>query len=827
MTGDPDETCAAPTINYGEGGADLPLDPAEPAAYVSGVWRGFLEAPDNGCYTLHIEADAGAAVSLALDGEPVALSGGNGVWQNPVSVELQTGRLVELVFVAEKVRDLLVLQWECEGMGRVLVPATQLCPALEMARYQAGYLRLLKALALAGTLALSSAEVTYFCAQDDYLINGEGWLNALPVEPSPAGTESQMLLGNVLALLQYQELKEVLEVRDERLAALLEDPTAVGEDGQPLLDRLTGWQEVDRTALLDHFGLATEDLAHLGSLYRLQMAMALAEKLGIGAGALVASTTNEPAADTVRALQAALRARYDPGDWLSVVQPVNDELRSLQRDALVAFVLHHLGQNAATRHIDTPDKLFEYFLIDVQMDPCMKTSRIKQAISSVQLFVQRCLLNLEPNVASSSINARLWEWMKRYRVWEANRKVFLWPENWLEPELRDNKSPFFSDLESELLQGDITDDAAATALVHYLEKLDEVAKLEICGIFYRGDELGNEAANVVHVVARTAGASRTYYYRRQDGGMTWTAWEKIGLNIEGDPVLPVAWQGRLFLFWISVLEQAQPDLSSAGSNAVEPKIRVTASLYWSERYHGKWQPARTSDLSSPLELGEYNAGGQGSFDRSRLEIWSASNAPGELTIGLRYPGAGDREGYFRLYTTHSLPVSRRDSWTEDRWRWFETPPDPLTVRYGIGLQMVVHSVLARGDLYQIVYPRHPVTNVFRPPFFFQDPRHVFCVKPRDSRLPVAAAVGVGIFAPAPLVVIEPPVLVEAEIPWVPRDVYFPDDPIRPGVVDPNPAESFLREDLYIHRILGTTGTIQFADRTIGPGGSVELTSDIR
>jgi SpoVK/Ycf46/Vps4 family AAA+-type ATPase len=27
-----------------------------------------------------------------------------------------------------------------------------------------------------------------------------------------------------------------------------------------------------------------------------------------------------------------------------------------------------------------------------------------------------------------------WEWSKRYRVWEANRKEFLYPENWLEPE---------------------------------------------------------------------------------------------------------------------------------------------------------------------------------------------------------------------------------------------------------------------------------------------------------------------------------------------------------------------------------------------------------
>jgi SpoVK/Ycf46/Vps4 family AAA+-type ATPase len=28
------------------------------------------------------------------------------------------------------------------------------------------------------------------------------------------------------------------------------------------------------------------------------------------------------------------------------------------------------------------------------------------------------------------------EWQKNYRVWDANRKIFLYPENWIEPELR-------------------------------------------------------------------------------------------------------------------------------------------------------------------------------------------------------------------------------------------------------------------------------------------------------------------------------------------------------------------------------------------------------
>src|SRR5215813_12539 len=123
--------------------------------------------------------------------------------------------------------------------------------------------------------------------------------------------------------------------------------------------------------------------------------------------------------------------------------------------------------------------------MDVQMDPCMQTSRIRHALSSVQLFIERCLMNLEPRVSPESINREQWEWMKRYRVWEANRKVFLFPENWLEPELRDDKSPFFKEIESELLQSDITDERAAIAFLHYLEKLEEVARLDIVGMYHQ------------------------------------------------------------------------------------------------------------------------------------------------------------------------------------------------------------------------------------------------------------------------------------------------------------------------------------------------------
>ena len=87
--------------------------------------------------------------------------------------------------------------------------------------------------------------------------------------------------------------------------------------------------------------------------------------------------------------------------------------------------------------------------------------------------------------------------MKNYRVWEANRKIWLYPENWIEPELRDDKTPFFKDLENELLQSDLDHAAAEHALTHYLEKLDQVARLEIAGTYRR------RRTRHLHVFGRT------------------------------------------------------------------------------------------------------------------------------------------------------------------------------------------------------------------------------------------------------------------------------------------------------------------------------------
>ena len=297
------------------------------------------------------------------------------------------------------------------------------------------------------------------------------------------------------------------------------------------------WSEQDLHNTLTRLGLDATDAPSLQVFRQVKEAVDFITDTNQSAADILAWTVDAPDLPLIVGIKETLRERQNEQSWRMTLQSVNDALRNQRRDALVSYILQHA---APATDIDTPDKLYEHFLIDVEMDACRKTSRIRQALSTTQLFITRCLMNLEPEVEASSIRADHWAWMKRYRVWEANRKIFLWPENWLEPELRDNKSPIFRELESDLLKSDITDELAERAYLSYLKKLDEIARLEIMGSFLQ-EQTSDQDDDILHVFGRTNGMAHQYYYRRYEYGY-WTPWEKVNLNIQGDLLFPVIWK---------------------------------------------------------------------------------------------------------------------------------------------------------------------------------------------------------------------------------------------------------------------------------------------
>jgi hypothetical protein len=312
--------------------------------------------------------------------------------------------------------------------------------------------------------------------------------------------------------------------------------------------------------------------------------MSRLKRLGANATAATLWCESTVSHANAKAIRDAAKSKYDEAAWQTIVTPLQDSLRDKQREALVAYLAAR--PSLWTTQLDTADAddLYTHFLIDVQMCSCQLTSRIKQAIGSVQLYVQRCLMGLEAGVVTSDPLWKRWNsWMKNYRVWEANRKIWLYPENWIEPELRDDKSPFFKDLESELLQSDIDNDAAEQALMHYLEKLHEVGQLEIAGTY--------EDKNL-HVFGRTFHTPRVYYYRRQESATaTWTPWEKVELDIEGDHVIPMVWNSKLLLIWpVFTLKQDEQrvKMPPAGENLEAGSKHWEIQLAWSEYQYGRW-----------------------------------------------------------------------------------------------------------------------------------------------------------------------------------------------------------------------------------------------
>ncbi len=339
-------------------------------------------------------------------------------------------------------------------------------------------------------------------------------------------------------------------------------------------------------------------------LLKVNQALKVLGKIGLHTEWITLAIAEDFDGNTSTAIKNAAKSKYDEGQWLTLAKPLRDELREQQRAALTAFTIANPDANRH-EHWKNSDEVYEYFLIDVEMKPISMTSRIKQATCSIQLFIDRVLMNLEhPNTDPSQQvlimeedEADEWkQWRKIYRVWEANRQIFLYPENWLEPELRDDKSAFFTELEAQLLQNALTDDNIEDAFLAYLEKLNAVARLEVVGLYHQIESATSdeEAIDIVHVIARSYPYPHKYYYRSlQDG--EWTAWGKMEIDIDGDHIVPFVFNRRLCVFWLFITQQSEDTGSLDPTKTVDDPLKYfKIQLAWTEFKYNKWTAKKIS-----------------------------------------------------------------------------------------------------------------------------------------------------------------------------------------------------------------------------------------
>lgn len=575
---------------------------------LAAVYQSHWIVPADGSYRLvvdeYVAAASTAAPNVTLGGAALSVVSSQGFDPGTPNERTRT----TYAAVTQKAGDVVSLRVQYAGSGAitlllqpgdgdpVLLPASSLS-ALDARAYR----KLDKAVRLVRSLGLTASELGRLLSEDPAL------LDELPLTDPAAPPAPALAWSRLSPFIDRLQLNRRVALDRTTLFDLLAEPVpASGPD--PVEDvariaNLSGYKSDDIQAVLGLWpgGL----LRDIDTWFVLERCLQLTRKIDLRAAQIIdllvtshPGQAQEPSVASAAALRNSLRSRYSEDGWRDTFKPVRDKLRQAERDAWVGYLTTRPIPINGTDHdfIDEND-LFAFLLIDVETEPDTQISRIKLALNSVQLFVQRVFLGLEPPKTLRDLEKKKqqWTWMANYRVWEANRKVFLYPENWLEPELRDDKTELFQQLEQELLQDEITADRGKLALSSYLEGLDEISDLVIVGACVEGKFYAG-TSSVLHMVGRTRSAPFTYYHRRFEGRQfndgVFAPWRKVPLEIDAQSVAPVVVDGALRLLWplVTLKEKVAPngnDGSALGSNA---EIR----LMWSTLMPnvGKWTKPR-------------------------------------------------------------------------------------------------------------------------------------------------------------------------------------------------------------------------------------------
>ncbi len=436
---------------------------------------------------------------------------------------------------------------------------------------------------------------------------------------------TQLTMGNIIDIFQFKQLVIALADASDGLVTYLgylKDNQA--DQAINSLSTLTGWDKAQIQILLNLF----IDDNQIKRLYQIRQVFELVKKTGIDvtflqnlrdlAGKLANTPWNDyqEAADNLLAI---LRSRYTPENWDKLHEQLEGKIQEQKRTAFISTVLLEFAKpdHPATNWVKNTRNLYEYLLIDVETSGVAQISYLKEALNAVQLYLNRCRQRLEPGIERFDIPEVWWEWLMNYRVWEANRKVFLYPENYIDPAYRQSKTTLFKELENKLKQSDITKETVENAYRAYLDGFAQLAKLKYVDAFCCNitDETRDNAPTLF-LFARTDTKPYNYYYLIQEGDGSWSEWYKVDITIDAEQIAPIYVFNKLFIFWVE-LKTYDDKTSNEKTTVHKASIKYTYT-----NFSGGWIQPQTvvQDLIVSVNESPYRSAHKDLFPDSFFEM---------------------------------------------------------------------------------------------------------------------------------------------------------------------------------------------------------------
>ncbi|OWO81756.1 hypothetical protein B5C26_12425 [Photorhabdus luminescens] len=374
-------------------------------------------------------------------------------------------------------------------------------------------------------------------------------------------------------------------------SSLLPDMTSV--------ERLLQWHEAAKM-----LGISPQEI---GQLYCLSYATSIKQD-----GTLVEGTSYGDWQKLATALVARLKETQH-----SVIVKICEERLST---ALCQFYLNHVADK--NLNLRTRDDLYSYLLIDNQASAQVKTSRIAEAMASIQLYVNRCLqqASREGNVKIEALSRSFfkeWEtYNRRYSTWAGVSQLVYFPENYVDPTQRVGQTKMMDTLLQSINQSQLSTDTVEDAFKAYLTEFEQVANLSIVSAYH--DAL-NLDAGLTYFVGKNQDATPTYYWRSVDHDQfkqgifpvtAWKEWKEITCAVTpiADLIRPVMFNARLHLVWLERREDAK--LQQVKEKPEEQKqIWIYELKLAYLRYDGTWSAPLSFEVNLvsglPKEAGLY------------------------------------------------------------------------------------------------------------------------------------------------------------------------------------------------------------------------------
>lgn len=289
---------------------------------------------------------------------------------------------------------------------------------------------------------------------------------------------------------------------------------------------------------------------------------------------------------------------------------LKDKMDEKESVVFSAFYIHQFSE----LNLLNSDDIYNYLLIDNKVSSEIKTTKIEQAIASIQLYINEFLSLNEKNtntpVASRQFFRDWDKYNKRYSTWSGISLLAYYPENYIDPTVRIGQTKMMDTLLQTISQNSINSDTIDDAFKTYLTSFEQIANLEVISGYHDGVTLKE---GYTYFIGCNASEKASYYWRSADhskikkgvmAANAWTEWTKIenGANPYNNLIRPVIFNNRLYVAWIEQKEIENKESENKEKSTSTPLSKQTSySLNLSHiRYDGTWSTSVNFQLSDNI-----------------------------------------------------------------------------------------------------------------------------------------------------------------------------------------------------------------------------------